>query len=104
MTVRIDSQLIGACVERAGWIKGPLLAKFCGEWAIAECELGHQVGPEEFSRWWKDATPRTAYRQLALLRKSFPELGPEATPRAIAKASKQEAGVVAELVAQGRPG
>lgn len=70
--IRVDGELVGACVARVGWRKGAQLAEFLSAWAIAEAELEHEVGIEEFSTWWSSSR-RTAYNRMTLFREAFPE-------------------------------
>ena len=100
MVVKIDNALIGACIARAGWRKGPRLAQFIGEWALAEHAEGKQLGPEDFVAWWREGSRMTAYRRLGEFRQAFPELGPEATPTLIATAVERQGRYVGTL----RPG
>jgi len=69
--VDVDRDVLVACVERAGPMKGARLAMFVSEWAIAETELGHEIGPEEFSDWWQARSRRTVYRRLSEYRTAF---------------------------------
>ena len=71
--MKIDRDLLAACVERAGFMKGARIAEFIVAWGIAEAELGHEIGIEEFGAWWREKDLRTAYRRLAEMRAAFPE-------------------------------
>lgn len=80
--VKIPTELVGDCVERAGWRRGPRLAFFMWTWAIVSERRGHQVGIEEFGAAWGKTT-RRAYHYLAEFRAAYPELGEGATPAAL---------------------
>jgi hypothetical protein len=79
--VQVDEQLVGACIARAGWRRGPRIALFMGEWALVEHEAGRELGMEEFVEL-APMSRATAYRRVQEFRDAFPELGPGSTPAA----------------------
>ncbi len=73
--------LIVECVRRGGYRKGARVASFIHGWAMAEGELGHKLGIEEFGRYWGPGQRRTAYRRMAEFRELFADrLPPGGTP------------------------
>ena len=52
---------------------------FIHQWAMAEIEVGHPIGIEEFATNWAESR-MTAYRRLDEFRKTFPEFGPDGKP------------------------
>jgi len=85
----VAQDLIDQCVARVGWVNGARLARFVAKWAITACELGCAPDPEEFAMRWGERSPRRARRGLRLFRRAFPELGADATPSALASATKR---------------
>lgn len=89
MKAPVDVQLVTRCVVAAGYFKGPKLAQFIAFWAVAEHDLGHRVGIEEFGDWSPYST-RTAYRHLASFRSVFPELGDQGIPGDLVRMSSAD--------------
>ena len=70
-------------VDRTGWgLTSMRQVTFIHQWAMAEGELGHRIGIEEFGAVWGQSV-RTAYRRLDEFRRLFPEYGPEGKPDAL---------------------
>jgi hypothetical protein len=73
------NEMIGVCVDRAGWRQGPRIAQFVTEWEVCVRKNGGPISTDEFASWWHESRP-TAYRRLAEFRVAFPELGEHAFP------------------------
>lgn len=96
--MKIDTKLIGSCVQRAGYVKGARIAEFVTAWVVAEALQGRPLdGPEEFAREWR-GNRRTAYRRLAEFRSAFPEFGPAGVPSQLAKSDLASAEEIADRV------
>lgn len=72
-------EVIGVCVERAGWREGRKIAQFIFEWEVATRSVGRQISADEFAEWWKEGRS-TTYRHLARFQAAFPELGEHGKP------------------------
>lgn len=72
--------LYAVCIARAGTLNGARLVEFIDDWR--DCIKAHDgpVSWQGYSRWSRRYSGRTAYRRLALFRRTFPELGPEGSP------------------------
>lgn len=72
--------LWAVCVSRAGMLDGARLVEFIDDWR--DCITAHDgpVSWQGYSRWTRRYSERTAYRRLALFRRTFPQLGPEGSP------------------------
>lgn len=88
--VRLDPQVIAVCIQRAGLLRGPMIAEFIAEWAICAEDLGHEPTTTEFAAWWKDSSERTAWRRISRFREAFPEVGEDGTPGDLARAEYRE--------------
>lgn len=82
----VQPEMVRDCIKRAGWHKGPPVAKFIAEWAIAEGEYGRRIGPDDFVEWWREGRRTTVYRRLREFRAAFPELGAAGLPGELVEA------------------
>jgi hypothetical protein len=81
--LQTKAALWAICLKRAGYRDGALLIEFIDDWrACVEVHDG-PVGIEAYAAWSRRLSTRTAYRRLALFRKTFPQLGPDGTPEGI---------------------
>jgi hypothetical protein len=72
------------CVNRAGYREGAQLVEFCDDWrACVKANGGPLPNVDHYAMWTRTFSYRTAYRRLALFRKTFPQLGPAGTPEGI---------------------
>jgi hypothetical protein len=74
--VKVDPRVIDICIQRAGLRRGPFIAEFIATWAIYDAERersGQAPSVDAFSMWWRERTPRSAYKRLASFREAFPE-------------------------------
>ena len=68
-------------VKRIGWRRADELLGFMHDYK--QFGANHERWPdgfEEYVAWTRAFSRRTAYRRLALLRRAYPELGPDAKP------------------------
>lgn len=77
---RPPNELVLACLERVGGMRGVRLASFVNDWAIEELAVGREITPLEFANSWSAGKRATAYVRLNEFRVAFGELGPSATP------------------------
>lgn len=76
------TSILAVAVQRAGLRRGSQAAAMVAAWAIAEHELGHELGEDgslsaavrEYAAWWKQSE-RTAWRELQAFKAAFPEEG-----------------------------
>jgi hypothetical protein len=59
-------------VANAGMRQGLRGMSWALSWAIVRAAIGHDPSAEEVAAWWKE-NPRTAYREQAAFRRSFPD-------------------------------
>lgn len=83
-----DMSVLELAVRRGGLWKGARAAEVIVAWAIAEQELGHELGGgaieagvREYAEYWKQSE-RTAWRELRRFREVFRE---DQTPARLAR-------------------
>jgi hypothetical protein len=75
--------LWAVCVSRAGVLDGARLVEFIDDWRDCVNAHGGPVSWQTYARWTRRYHERTAYRRLALFRRTFPQLGPEGSPEGL---------------------
>lgn len=68
------------CVNRAGVVDGARLVEFIDDWRDCVNANGGPVSWNHYSEWTRRYSDRTAYRRLALFRRTFPQLGEHGSP------------------------
>jgi hypothetical protein len=63
--------LLEVAVRRVGALKGARVLSFMVAWDVVRQELGHEPSIEEYAEWWR-VSERTAWREQARFRESFP--------------------------------
>jgi hypothetical protein len=78
--------LLVVAARRVGLRKAFKVLTFMAAWDTAQRAVGHEIGIEEYARWWREPNG-TAYRHQALFRDAFEN---ETTPaRLLSEATHQ---------------
>jgi hypothetical protein len=71
------------CVGRAGYRQGAQLVEFIDDWRNCLAAHGGPVPFDTYAKWTRRYGERTAWKRLALFRRTFPQLGPQGTPEGL---------------------